>query len=188
MPIQRLQAQSRGGMAPGAEGQPRIQPQLHPVGAAGLLPLRDYQQPLADLHGLIKLLPVVLPVGVRHGSIGKPRLRQGREHLLHGTKTLFSVAVIRQIEGHPAKPLLLPQKVVVHIVPVLMVIFQKIFKIRLVVNDQAFDPHILQTAAQVVQSSGAGINARLDPVHRVVPIKKMPMVFGPVWLPITGPM
>ena len=49
-------------------------------------------------------------------------------------------------------------------------------------------PAALQAGAEIVQPVGAGVDMYLDPVHRWVPTKKMPMVLGPVWLPMTGPM
>ena len=43
MGVQSPEAQAGGGMAAGAEGKARVQPQLHPAGGTGLLPLRDHQ-------------------------------------------------------------------------------------------------------------------------------------------------
>ena len=188
MLIQRLQAQARGGVAAGAEGQPRVQPQLHPSLALALLPLGDHQQPLPDLHGLIKLLPVVLPVGVLHGAAGETGRGEIGQQRLHIAQLLFPLGIVGEIKRHAAQALFLPQKLVVHIVPILVVIFQKILEIRLVVNDQTRDPRGLQAGAEIVQLVGAGVDMYLDPVHRWVPTKKMPMVLGPVWLPMTGPM
>ena len=62
--LQRRQAQPGGGVAAGAEGESRIQDQGDAALRIGLLPLRHHNETFPDLHGLIKLLPVVLPVGV----------------------------------------------------------------------------------------------------------------------------
>ena len=175
-------------MAAGAEGEPRVQPQLHPVRGAGLLPLRDDKQTLADLHGLIKLLPVVLPIGVLYGGAAEACAGQPSGQILRRGQPAAAVCVVGEIKGHPAQALFLLQEALVHIVPILVVIFQEILEIRLVVNDQAGDAQLLQPGAQAVQLRRPGVDMYLDPVHRWVPTKKMPMVLGPVWLPITGPM
>ena len=116
------------------------------------------------------------------------RLGKGPGHFFNVCKLTLAVRVVGEVKGHPAQALFLLQKLVVHIVPVLVVIFQKILEIRLIVDDQPGDALALQPGAEIVQLPGAGVDMYLDPVHRWVPTKKMPMVLGPVCLPMTGPM
>ena len=96
--LQRRQTQPGGGVAAGAEGEPRIQDQGDAALRIGLLPLRHHNEALPDLHGLIKLLPVVFPVGVLqivHGQqqrgvlrVRRLQLRQGHPHLRQPVITL----------------------------------------------------------------------------------------------------
>ena len=83
-PIQRGQAQARRRVAAGAKGQPGVEDQFHAGIVLGLLPLRHDQQPLADLHGLVELLPVVLPVLIRHVLHGQEQRRVFRMLLFEG--------------------------------------------------------------------------------------------------------
>ena len=121
---------------------------------------------------------------------GPAQVRLGKRpgHFFNVCKLTLAVRVVGEVKGHPAQALFLLQQIVVHIVPVLVVIFQKILEIRLIVDDQPGDALALQPGAEIVQLPGAGVDMYLDPVHRWVPTKKMPMVLGPVWLPMTGPM
>ena len=67
---------------------------------------------------------------------------------------------------------------------------QEIPEVPLVVNDQAGDAQVLQQGADRVQPGRGGVDLQLQPLHgqRSVPTKNRPMVSGPVWLPMTGPM
>ena len=159
-----------------------------PLCVVFVLPCRADEQALAYLYRVKILLPVVLPVGVLHGAAGETGRGEIGQQRLRIPQLLFPLGIVGKIKRHAAQALFLPQKLVVHIVPILVVIFQKILEIRLVVNDQTRDPRGLQAGAEVVQPVGAGVDMYLDPVHRWVPTKKMPMVLGPVWLPMTGPM
>ena len=198
MLFQSRQAQAGGGVAAGAEGEARIQPQGHPVlRHAGALPLRDDDQPVADLHGLVKLLPVVLPVGVLHVLHGQQQPAVFGVLLLHPgqghadlSQGVVPVGTVLQIEGDAAQALFLLHQLVVHIVPIGVVVLQKVLEIPLVVNDQAGDAQVLQQCADGLQPGGGGVDLQLQPLHvqRSVPTKNRPMVLGPVWLPMTGPM
>ena len=171
--VQRLQAQAGGGVAAGAEGQTGVQHQLHPsMIPLGLLPLGDYQQPLPDLHGLVEFLPVVFPVRVRHVVDGQPQggvvrvrlfqLRHGDTHLRDGVQRRL---VPLQIEGDAADAGLLPQQLLVHIVPVLLIMLQKVLEVRLVVDDDAGDALLLQQLRHRVQPGRRGIDLQLQPFH-----------------------
>ena len=196
--FQGRQAQAGGGMAAGAEGEARVQPQGHPaLRHTGALPLRDDDEPVTDLHRLIKLLPVVLPIGVLHVLHGQQQAAVFRVLLLHPGQGhadpgqgVVSVGTVLQIEGNAAQALFLLHQGVVHIVPIGAVMLQEIPEVPLVVNDQAGDAQVLQQGADRVQPGRGGVDLQLQPLHgqRSVPTKNRPMVSGPVWLPITGPM
>ena len=113
---------------------------------------------------------------------------QCRHSLLRLPQKPGAVIAVLQIKGHAAQSFLFLQQVIIHIVPVLVVVFQKLLKVPFVVNHQPADPLIFQRHAQLIQRSRHRIRMYLQPVHRSVPTKKMPMVSGPVWLPITGPI
>ena len=146
-------------MTAGAEGQSRIQHQLHPAVIAGLLPLGHYQQPLPDLHGLVELLPVVLPVGVGHvvdGQQQRTAVRTGLFQVGHGDAHPCDDVQRRliplQIEGDAADARLFPQQLLVHIVPVLPVVLQKVLEIVLIIDDDAGDALLLQQLRHRVQT------------------------------------
>ena len=161
-------------MAAGAESQAGVQHQLHPRGVGGLLPLRHHQQAAADLHGLVKLLPVVLPVLVGHVGHGQQQGRvlrvvlfQRRHGHTHGGHGAVGILVPFQIERHAADALLLRQQVVIHIIPVLAVVLQKALKVRLVVDHHAGNALLLQHVCHRVQARVARVDLEFQPVHRM---------------------
>ena len=161
-------------MAAGAEGQAGVQHQLHPRGVGGLLPLRHHQQAAADLHGLVKLLPVVLPVLVGHvghgqqqGRVLRVLLFQRRHGHTHGGHGAVGILVPFQIERHAADALLLRQQIVIHIIPVLAVVLQKALKVRLVVDHHAGNALLLQHIRHRVQARVARVDLEFQPVHRM---------------------
>ena len=108
--LQRRQAQSGGGVVSGAEGEAGVEPQDDAPGGFSRFPFRHHDQPLADLHGLIKLFPVVFPVGVRHGRYREGKRRGfrpgGAQAVQRGAKRAkrrVSRGVIGEIAGHAAQ-------------------------------------------------------------------------------------
>ena len=156
--VQRLQAQPGGGVAAGTEGEARVQHQLHPPSGLGLLPLGYHQQPLPDLHGLVELLPVVFPVrighvvdGQQHRAVLRMLLFQGGHGDAHLRHDVQGILVPLQVEGDAADAGLFPQQVLIHIVPILPVMLQKILEIRFIVDDDAGDALLLQQCCHRVQ-------------------------------------
>ena len=58
---------------------------------------------------------------------------------------------------------------VVHIVPVLMVLLQKLLQIRLILHDHAARAQLGQLRADVVDLVAAGGDGHFDPLHRALP-------------------
>ena len=166
--LQRRQAQLGGGVTAGAEGQARVQDQGDPAAAVGLFPLGDDQQPLSDLHGLVVLLPVVFPVRVLEVFQGQqqraavaPALLQGLQgdaDLAHFGEALL---VRGEIKGDPGRTLHFLLQVLVHIVPVLVVVFQEVLKFSLVVNDHAVDAQGGEHRLHRLQPGMVGLNVQL---------------------------
>ena len=204
--VQRLQAQPGGGVTACAEGQAGVQPQRHPLRGIGLLPLRDDQQAFTDLHGLVELLPVVFPVRVGHIVHGQQQravlrvglFQVGHGHTHGGDDGQRGLAAL-QVERDAADTALFRQQLLVHVVPVLAVVLQEVLKVRLIVDHPSRDTLLLQQLAHWVKTGVGGVDLHFQPFHgvpsvlsvwgqRFVPKKNRPMVFGPVWLPMTGPM
>ena len=177
--LQRRQAQPGGGVAAGAEGQAGIQHQRYPARPEprpdlGILPqpLRHHQQPVPDLHGLVVLLPVVLPVGVLQivqGHQQRAAVVPGLLQLLQGDADLpqLGEALVPrlQVEGDPGPALHLLPQILVHIVPVLMVVLQKVLKLRLVVDHHAVDPVGGEHRLHRLQSGVVCVDLYLQPFH-----------------------
>ena len=130
-----LQTQLSRGVGTGAEGEPGIEIERHP--AVGdrilLLPLGDNIQPLTDGERLVVLLPAVGPVVVAE-----------RSHRVLAVQTMgvlgqlsTAVSVVGDVELDPGNSLHAVQQLLVHIVPVLPVLLQKLLELRLVLNDQS---------------------------------------------------
>ena len=205
--IQRRQAQPGGGVGACAEGKAGVQDQRHPSGGQELLhlrvllkPLGDHHQMLPDLHGLVILLPVVLPVGVLEVLQRQQQrpavvplgleLLQGQTDFTHLGKALLAGF---QVEGDAGLTGHLGGKVLVHIVPVLVVVLQKVLELCLVVDHHAVDAQGGEQRLHRLQSGVGGVNVQLQPIHilspfqRLLPTKNSATVPGPEWLPITGP-
>ena len=85
-----------------------------------------------------------------------------------------------EVEGHAAFAVLLRQQLIVHIVPILVVVFEKILEVRLVVDDKALDALLAQQLADRLQTGAGGVDMQLQPLHRCVPTKNSPSVPQPV--------
>ena len=173
MLLQSGETQPGGGVAAGAEGQPRVQAQLHPVPGLGLLPVRHHDEPFTDLHGLIEGLPVVLPVRVldavhgydEGGVIGVDlfQLRHGHAHSGHLGEALVALLGVEcdpALAGHGAVQLL------IHIVPVLLVLLQKLVEVRLILHGKAVNTQGDQHVFHRLQAGRGGINVQGKPFHR----------------------
>ena len=176
-------------MATGAEDEAGVQVE----GGASrrdrlpLLPLGHDVEPLPHGHGLVVFLPASGPVLLSKpgGSIGGVDARHPSLQLL------FPIRVVGDVELDPRRPLHALQELVVHIVPVLPVLFQKGLEVLLVLDDQACGPVHGEAGGQGLQFGLGGLYRHLQPdrVHqRVPPTKKSATQPGPVWAPMTGPM
>ena len=164
-------------MAAGAEGQARVQNEGDPIAAVGLLPLGDDQQPLADLHGLVVLLPVVFPVGVlqvvhghQQGAAVVPAFLQGLQgdaDLAHFGEALL---VGGEVEGDLGRAPHLLLQFLVHIVPVLVVVLQEILKFGFVVNHHAVDAQGGEHGLHRLQPGVVRLNMQCKPVHMFLTI------------------
>ena len=198
--LQGREAQAGGGVGPGAEGEARVQVQRHPVSGVRLLPLGNHQQALPDFHGLVILLPVVLPVGVLHvlqgheqGAQVRPlpfQRLQAEADLPQLGKALFPGL---QIEGDPGPARHLPLQVLVHVVPAVPVVLQEVPEVLLVLNHDVVHVRPGQEGLHLLQTGVVGVNVYLQPAHRrllsqrSVPRKNRATTPAPVWLPMTGP-
>ena len=166
-------------MTAGAEGEARIQHQGHPPGGKACpdlevlpQPLRHHQQPVPNLHGLVILLPVVLPVGVlqviqghQQGAAVVPglfQLLQGNADLPQLGETLVPRL---QIEGDPGPALHLLPQILVHIVPVLPVVLQEVLELRLVIDHHTVDAQGGEHRLHRLQSGVVCVDMYLQPFH-----------------------
>ena len=159
-------------MAAGAEGQARVQNEGDPAAAVGLLPLGDDQQPLANFHGLVVLLPVVLPVGVLQVVHGHEQGAAVCAALLQGLQgdadlTHFGEALLvgGEVEGDPGRAVHLLLQLLVHIVPILVVVLQKVLEFGLVVDHHAVDAQSGEHGLHRLQSGVVRLNMQCKPVH-----------------------
>ena len=70
-----------------------------------------------------------------------------------------------EVEGNAADALLLGHQVLVHIVPVLVVVLQKIVEIRFILNDEPLHPLLLQQGGHGLDAHGGRIQMQLQPIH-----------------------
>ena len=149
--LERLQTKARGGVAAGAEGQSGVQDELDAPVLLRLLPLGHDEQPLADLHGLVELLPVILPVRVFDIFHAEDQRRVLGMLLFEGRQTdtelregVVALGAVLQIKRDAALAVHLLHQLVVDIVPVLVVIFEEVLEVALLVDHQAVDAVLAQ--------------------------------------------
>ena len=152
----------------GAEDQAGIEPQrLTPVGGY-LFPFRYDDQLFADLDGLIIFAPVVLPVAVLdkrclHRAVCAAYFR----------KDGLAVGVVAEVALYAADARELLLQLVVHIVPVLVIIFEEILKIGLVFYNKSVRAHVRHLLAALIYKLGRCVNAYFDPTHDISPSKNV---------------
>ena len=159
--LERGEAHARCGVAARAEDEPRIEPQRDAPVRRRIEPFGHDDELFADFDRLIVLPPVILPVAVAHGRGRQLAAEAGAD----GRKLRAAVVIVREVEldaRHAAK---LRLERVVHIVPVLMVLLQKLLKIRLVLHDHAAGAQLGQLRADVVDLIAAGGDGHFDPLH-----------------------
>ena len=158
--FQRCQTHARGGVTAGAEDQARIQAQGQPPILGDRLPLRYHDQLLADLDGLVELAPVVLPVAVLHHGDGD--LAVGGAD---GAQGLLSLRIVGQVALDAADAGKLLRQLVVHVVPILVVVLQKVLKIGLVFDHEAAYAHGGHFLAAAVDLLVRGVHGHFDVSH-----------------------
>ena len=183
------EAQPGGGVVPGAEGQAGVQIQRNPLPGIRILPLGHHQQPISDLNGLVILLPVVLPVLVRQVVQGhheaapvlalSAQVLQGQADL----PQLGEACLVRlEVEGHPGQSLHAAGEVLVHVVPILAVVLQKLPELRLVVNHHAVHIQGGQHGLHRLQAGVVGINVYFQPIQAICPFREiMVRIFWGGW-------
>jgi len=123
---------------------------------------RSGRRPSACLDRLIVLPPVIFPVAVAHGRGRQLTADTGAD----GGQLRAAIVIVGKVEldaRHAAK---LRLERVVHIVPVLMVLLQKLLKIRLILYDHAARTQLGQLRADVVDLVAAGGDGHFDPLHK----------------------
>ena len=133
----------------GSEDHAGVQQHLHAVlRVFRMQPLGHDQKPAADFKRLIILLPVVFPVLVLHvlerhieGSELDLRilLRKQTQLVFEIGDRLGRGGRILDVEPDLAQTLHLLFKALVHIVPVLLVVFQKLVELVLIVHNKAVE-------------------------------------------------
>ena len=160
--LERGEAHARRGVAAGAEDEAGVEPQRQAAVRRRVEPLGHDDEPFADFNGLIVLPPVILPVAVAHGC-GRQRAADAGAD---GFQLRAAVVIVGEVEldaRHAAK---LRLERVVHVVPVLVVLLQKLLKIRLVLHDHAARAQLGQLRADVVDLVAAGGDGHFDPLHK----------------------
>ena len=134
-----------------------------------LLPLGHDVEPLPHGHGLVVFLPASGPVLLSKpgGSIGGVDARHPSLQLL------FPIRVVGDVELDPRRPLHALQELVVHIVPVLPVLFQELEEFPLILDDQPGHACGGQLGGHLVQAVRGGVDGHFQPfdlVHGDAPL------------------
>ena len=152
-------------MTAGAEHEPRVKAQRHTAVQVRLLPLGHNDEPVAYLERLIILLPVIFPVCVIDNI--RLKLKAGIFYLLqHRFAALIKIQLYAGDTGVPIFKLL------VNIVPVLAVVFEKRAEIRLVFDDIFAQAEGAELIAAFVDAAFGGFDDDLCIFH--VPSLKLP--------------
>ena len=122
-------------MGTGAEGEAGVEVEGDPSRRDGLIPhpLGHHIEPGTDFQWFIVFLPAVGPVVFSQGD-GGILLIQAPGELF---QLFAAVFVVGDVELYPCDPLHSVQQFLVHIVPILPVLLQKMEKILFILNDQA---------------------------------------------------
>ena len=162
-------------MRAGSEDHAGVQNHRNPVGLRLLRhPLGQHNQALADGNGLVVLLPIVLPVlilhrgglqlqgaewqrGVLRAELVQMRAQQ-RQLLLHAGPVL-------QIQPDLGESLHLLLQCLVHIIPVLAILLQKLMKLLLIVHNKAVISERRQICGGLLHSRGCGFDGDFQPLH-----------------------
>ena len=95
--------------------------------------------------------------------MGLFQLRHGHAHCGHLGKALIALP---GVEGDPALAGHGAVQLLVHIVPVLLVLFQELVKIGLVLHGEAVNAQGNQHVFHRLQSGGGGVDMQGKPFHR----------------------
>ena len=168
-----LQTQLGGGVRAGTEGETGIEVEGHPAVGHGivLFPLGHHIQPLPDGERLVVLLPAVGPVVVIERS---HRILTVQSMGVLGQLST-AVSVVGDVELDPGDSLHAVQQLLVHIVPVLPVLLQKLLELRLVLNDQSGHTGGGELSRHLVQPIGGGVDGDLQPLcicHVFLPFRQ----------------
>ena len=115
-------------------------------------------------------------------------LFEGRQTDTELCEGVVALGAVLQIERDAALAVHLLHQVFVHIVPVLVVIFEEVLEVALLVDHQAVDAVGTQKLGHGLDTLRPRIEVQFQPFHRSVPTKKSPSVPQPVCAPMTGPM
>ena len=168
-------AHLRRSVRAGAEDHAGVQQHLHAMlGVFRVQPLRHDQKLRADLERLIVLLPVVLPVLVLHmlqRDIKRSKF-DGRILLRKQPQLIFEIGDrlrcgrgVFEVEPDLAQALHLFFQTLVHIVPVLLVVFQKLVKLVLIVHNKAVEAEHRQPLSDKLDCLRRGFDANFNPLH-----------------------
>ena len=154
------QTHARGGVAAGSEDETRIQAQRRPAIPRDLLPFRHDHQLLPDGDGFVIFAPVVLPVAVLHKAdldlaVGGADLPQG---VLPGL-------IVGQIAFDAADTGILLLQLPIHVIPVLVIILQKVLKIGLVFDHKTAHSHGAHLFTALIQKLLRGIDDDFNVSH-----------------------
>ena len=160
--LERGETHARRGVAAGAEDEARVEPQRQAAVRRRVEPLGHDDEPFADFDRLIILPPVVLPVAVAHGRGRQLAADAGTD----GCQLRAAAVIVGKVELDARQAAKLRLECVVHVVPVLMVLLQKLLKIRLILHDHAARAQLGQLRADVVDLVAAGGDGHFDPLHK----------------------
>ena len=166
-----LQAELGGRVGAGAEGEAGVEVQGAAALWNGLIPhpLGHYIEAPADLQRFIVLLPAVRPIVVRQGGDGVLRVQ--------ATCVLLQLdpagPVVGDVELHPGDAPHPVHQLLVHIVPVLPVLLQKLLELPLILDDQPGHARGGQLGGHLVQAVRGGVDGHFQPfdlVHGDAPL------------------
>ena len=148
-------------MGTSAEDQTGIHTQRDASLLRNVQPLGNDDQSLPDPYGPVVLFPVILPVLVADRGHGVLPRHPPADPLQFPA----SVVAVFKIETYGAHPGQLPEHVIVHVIPVFPVFFQKVPDGGLVQDHQSRNARLLQVGAGPVQPVRLRREGDLQPVH-----------------------
>ena len=124
-------------MAAGAEDETGIETERQASTLGDLFPFRNNHKAFTNLDGFVKFPPVILPVAILHCR--DCDCRMAFTYLPQHSQALLIVCEIKLQPAHPGKLIF---QLPIHIIPVLVVVFQKASEVLLILYNESTDTEL----------------------------------------------